>query len=120
MEIDFYLARSMMKSLTPQGEFNVVETNRQQSTGQCSDHRRRGQQVLNALWDEKAIPFKLNVGRLTKGMGEHTIHFHDSRIRTARIPLTAGHSFRDIVRAAVLARVAQMSGPLTANPAARS
>ena len=78
------------------------------------------QQVLDELWGEKAIPFELNVGKLTKGVGEHTIHFHDSRIRTARVPLTKGKSFRDMVREAVLARVAQMSGPLTANPPAHT
>ena len=78
------------------------------------------QQVLDELWSEKAIPFELNVGKLTKGIGEHTIHFHDSRIRTASIPLTKGKSFRVMVRVAVLARVAQMSGPLTANPPAHT
>ena len=74
------------------------------------------QQVLDELWSEKLIPFELHVGALTKGMGEYTIHFHDSRIRTARIPLTKGGSLREMVREAVLARVAQMSGPLKANP----
>jgi hypothetical protein len=73
------------------------------------------QQVLDELWAAKLIPFKLNVGKLTKGVGEHTIHFHDSRIRTARIPLTDGQSFRDLVRVSVLARVAQRSGPLKAD-----
>ena len=73
------------------------------------------QQVLNELWAERAIPFALNVGKLTKGIGEHTIHFHDSRMRTASVPFTEHSSFRDMVRMAVLARVAQMSGPLTAN-----
>ena len=70
------------------------------------------QQVLDELWGERAIPFELNVGKLTKDMGQHTIHFYDSRIRTACIPLTKGKSFRYVVREAVLARVAQMSGPL--------
>ncbi len=70
------------------------------------------QQVLDELWSEKLIPFALHVGKLTKGMGEYTIHFHDSRIHTARIPLTKGQSFRDMVRSAVLARVEEMSGPL--------
>jgi len=70
------------------------------------------QGVLDELWSEKVIPFALSVGKLTKGMGEYTIHFHDSRIRTARILLTAHSSFRDMVRTSVLARVAQMSGPL--------
>jgi hypothetical protein len=78
------------------------------------------QQVLDELWNEKATPFELHVGQLTKGMGEYTIHFHDSRIRTASIPLTNGKSFRDMVREAVLARVAQMNGPLKANPPAHS
>lgn len=72
------------------------------------------QQVLNELWSEGLIPFPLNVGKITKGVDGHTIHFHDSRIHTARVPLTKGHSFRHLVRKAVLARVAQMSGPLTA------
>jgi hypothetical protein len=71
------------------------------------------QQVLDELWTEKLIPFELSVGKLTKGMGEYTIHFHDSRIRTAVVHLIPHHSFRDMVRTAVLARVAQMSGPLT-------
>ena len=70
------------------------------------------QQVLDELLTEKLIPFPLNVGKITKGIGECTIHFYDSRIFTARVPLTKGHSFRDLVRSAVLARVAELSGPL--------
>ena len=74
------------------------------------------QQVLDELWSEKLIPFALNVGKITKAPDEYTIHFHDSRMRTARVPLTKGHSFRDMVRSAVLARVAKMSGPLKNSP----
>ncbi len=70
------------------------------------------QQVLDKLLSEDLIPFALNVGKITKGIEAYTIHFHDSRIFTARVPLTKGHSFRDLVRIAVLARVAKMSGPL--------
>jgi hypothetical protein len=70
------------------------------------------QQVLDELWTEKLIPFALSVGKITKEVGEYTIHFHDSRIYTARVPLTKGHSFRDMVRSAVLARVDNISGPL--------
>ena len=70
------------------------------------------QQVLDELWNEKLIPFALNVGKITKAAAEYTIHFHDSRIRTARVPLTREHSFRDMVRSAVLDRVAKISGPL--------
>ena len=70
------------------------------------------QQVLDELLNEKLIPFALNVGKITKGIGEYTILFYDSRIHSARVPLTRGHSFRDLVRSAVLARVEKMSGPL--------
>ena len=70
------------------------------------------QQVLDELWAEKLIPFALTVGKITKAPDEYTLHFYDSRIRTARVPLTKGHSFREMVRSAVLERVAKMSGPL--------
>ncbi len=74
------------------------------------------QQVLDELWSEKLIPFSLNVGKISKAAAEYTIHFYDSRIRTALVPLTEGHSFRDMVRVAVLDRVTKMSGPLEDSP----
>ena len=77
---------------------------------------KEAQQVLDELWSERAIPFALRVGKLSKGIGEYTIFFHDSRIRSALIPLTEDRSFRDMVRTSVLARVAQMSGPLPVLP----
>ena len=71
------------------------------------------QQVLDELWSEKLIPFALNVVRISKAPGEYTIHFYGSWIRTARITRTRKHSFRDLVRSAVLARVKKkMSQPL--------
>ena len=77
------------------------------------DLHAEAQQALDELWDEKLIPFKLSVGKLTEGVGEYTIHFYDSRISRAHVPLTEGQSFREMVRSAVLARVQKMSGPLT-------
>ena len=74
------------------------------------------QQVLDELLAEKLIPFALNVGKITKASAEYTIHFYDSRIHSARVPLTRGHSFRDLVRSAVLDRVAKISGPLKDSP----
>jgi hypothetical protein len=70
------------------------------------------QQVLDELWREKLVPFVLRVGKLTKASGEYTIHFYDSRISTAVVPLLKNQSFRDMVRAAVLDRVTKLSGPL--------
>ena len=70
------------------------------------------QQVLDELWNENLVPFALSVGKLTKERDGYTIHFHDSRIRTAHIALIEGLPVRDMVRAAVLDRVAKMDGPL--------
>ena len=70
------------------------------------------QQVLDELWADKKIPFPLRLGKLTTGTDEYTLHFYDSRLRTAHVPLTQETSFRDLVRHAVLARTAQLSGPL--------
>ncbi len=71
------------------------------------------QQVLDDLWSEELIPFALTVGRITEASADYTLHFFDSRISTAHVPFTKGQSFRDGIRAAVLDRVARMSGPLT-------
>lgn len=69
-------------------------------------------QVLDELWNKKLIPFSLTVGKITKGIDAYTIHFYDSRIRTARVPLSERALFRETLRSAVLARVTKLSGPL--------
>jgi hypothetical protein len=68
------------------------------------------QKVIEELWDEKLIPFSLKVGKITRTQDGHPLHFYDSRIHTALVPLTKGYSFRDRVRSAVLIRVEDMSG----------
>ena len=73
---------------------------------------KEAQEVLDELWNERLIPFPLHVGKLTKAPAEYTIYFYDSRMNSAVVPLTLGLSFRDMVRAAVLKRVEQLSGPL--------
>ena len=70
------------------------------------------QKVLDELWNEQLIPFVLTVGKITKDDNEYTLHFHDSRMHTAHGIITESQPFRDLVRAAVLDRVARMSGPL--------
>lgn len=84
------------------------------STNESLTLEAEAQQVLDELLHENLIPFQLRIGKLTRDVGAYTIHFHDSRIHNARVPLTKGTSFRDMVRVSVLARVAKMSGPLSA------
>ena len=74
------------------------------------------QQVLDELWSEKLIPFALNIGKITRASSEYTIHFYDSRIYTASVPIIEGHSFKEMVRAAVLDRVAKLGGSVPAIP----
>ncbi len=68
--------------------------------------------MLDELLTEKLIPFPLSVGKVIKGSDDYTIHFHDARMRTARVRADQDHSFKNALRAAVLERVARLSGPL--------
>lgn len=70
------------------------------------------QQVLDELWNEGLILFALSVGKVIRVSDEYTIHFHDARMRTVSVLSHQDHSFRAAVRAAVLARVERLSGPL--------
>jgi hypothetical protein len=71
------------------------------------------QTVLDDMWDKGLTPFKMNVGKFTVDEDGYLIEFYDSRIHSLRIPLVKGRPWKEVVRDAVLKRVAQMSGPLT-------
>jgi hypothetical protein len=78
------------------------------------DQKAIAQNALDELWNEQLIPFALTIGKITQGSDEYMLHFHDSRIRTASVPIIKGDTFSKVmVRSAVLDRVARMSGPLT-------
>ena len=70
------------------------------------------QVILNEMLAEELVPFALNVGKITKAETHYTIHFYDSRIRTAQVDLVKGQSLAEMVRTAVLYRVGKISGPL--------
>jgi hypothetical protein len=70
------------------------------------------QRILNSLLTEGLLPFKLDVGKITKENDEYRIYFYDSRIHMAVVPLLDGIPLDDLIRSAVLARVGKMSGPL--------
>lgn len=78
------------------------------------DQEAIAQNALDELWNEELIPFALSIGKITQASDQYTIHFHDSRIHTAFVPIIEGVPFsKEIVRSAVLDRVAKMSGPLS-------
>ena len=69
------------------------------------------QRILNNLLTEGLLPFKLDVGKITKENDEYHIYFYNSRIHMAVVPLMDGFPLDDLIRSAVLARVRKMSGP---------
>jgi hypothetical protein len=81
------------------------------------EQKAEAQQVLDELLKEGLLPFKLRVGSmLDQGHSEYRVHFYDSRIRSVKFSWTEGESFPEIFRAAVLDRVARMSGRLHGSP----
>ena len=68
------------------------------------------QEVLDELWAEKLIPFKLSAGKVTEGIGEYAIRFNDCPFHLVHVPLTEEIEFRQALRVAVLKRVARISG----------
>jgi hypothetical protein len=71
------------------------------------------QQALDELFSEELLPFSLTAHELESiGSGEYIVRFHDSRLSSIDVSWVQGQSFKDVFRAAVLARVSRMSGPL--------
>jgi hypothetical protein len=64
------------------------------------------QQVLDELFDEKLLPFRLDARNLTaERPDEFQIHFYDSRLHSVMVQIEPSDSIPDQVRAVVLRRV---------------
>ena len=71
------------------------------------------QSVLDDLWAENLIPFQLTAVKVESvGLEEYIIRFNDSRLHSIDVSWKNLDSFKDALRAAVLARVARLTGPL--------
>ena len=72
------------------------------------------QSVLNDLWGESLIPFKLTAHKVECiGPGEYIIRFHDSRLRSVDFSWKDTEPFDAAVREAILARASRLTRPLT-------
>src|SRR5258705_7670444 len=70
----------------------------------------RVQQTLDELFSKGQLPFELTAYGVRKlGIDEYTVPFHDSRIHSITFTLKTGASFKEVVRSAVLQRVAALS-----------
>ena len=73
----------------------------------------RVQETLDELFSEHLIPFELTAYKVNAdGPGDYVVPFYDSRIDSMEFSCTEGGSIKEIVRAAVLARVRRMNGAL--------
>ena len=71
------------------------------------------QAVLDDLWAENLIPFQLTALRVESvGLEEYIIRFSHSRLHSVDVSWKNLDTFKDAFRAAVLARVARLTGAL--------
>jgi hypothetical protein len=69
------------------------------------------QQGLDELFAEGLIPFELSAhGIDSLGYDEYIVRFHDSRLHSVDVSRREGHSFKELVRTAVLERVSRLNG----------
>jgi len=77
----------------------------------------RVQETLDELFSEHLIPFELTAHQVKPdGQGNYVVPFYDSRMHSIRFCSKDGGQVREVVRAAVLARLKIMSGPLGREP----
>ena len=70
------------------------------------------QETLDELFEKGQLPFRLTAYDVKMvSIDEYTVPVHDSRIHSITFTLTTGASFKDVVRSAVLRRVAELDKP---------
>jgi hypothetical protein len=76
----------------------------------------QAQLLLDKLFNEQLIPFKLTAEKVDRvGADEYIVRFYDSRLRSVDVSWQDGQSFEDVFRVAVLDRVKRLSGPLSSS-----
>jgi len=74
--------------------------------------RAEAQQILDELFADALIPFRLNAREVKSiGMEEYIICFHDSRLRSLDVSWKKGESFKLVFRRAILERIARLGIP---------
>jgi hypothetical protein len=78
------------------------------------------QSVLNDLWGESLIPFKLTAHKVEcVGPGEYIIRFRDTRLRSVDLSWKDNESFEAVFREAILSRASRLNKDST-RPAKKS
>ena len=80
-------------------------------------YKAEAQQVLDELFSEKLLPFKLSAREIKSvGAAEYLVYFHDSRLHSVDVSCREDRPFRDEFRAAILGRAGRVSGRLPKKP----
>ena len=80
-------------------------------------YKAEAQQVLDELFSEKLLPFKLSAREIKSvGAAEYLVYFHDSRLHSVDVSCREDRPFKDEFRAALLGRAGRMSGRLPKKP----
>jgi hypothetical protein len=70
------------------------------------------QETLDELFRKSQLPFRLTAYDVKKlGFDAYTVPFYDSRIHSITFTLRTGASFKEVVRSALLQRVARLEKP---------
>ncbi len=81
------------------------------------EQKAEAQQILDDLFSEKLLPFKLSARQVESiGGEEYIVRFHDIRLPSIDVSWGVDQSFKDVFRTAVLERVARLSGSFHQNP----
>ena len=70
------------------------------------------QETLDELFRSRQLPFRLTAHDVKKlAFDEYTVPFYDSRIHSITFTVKTGASFKEVVKLAVLLRVARLEKP---------
>lgn len=77
---------------------------------------RWAQQTLDELFEGGQIPFKLTAHAVeSKGYDKYTVGFFDSRVHSVTVFWEMGMSFKDLIRTALMDRIANDNRPYVQN-----
>ncbi len=80
------------------------------------DQTAEAQQILDELFREQLLPFKLSARQVESiGGEEYIVRFYEARLPSVDISWSAGQCFKGVFRTAILERVARLSGPFHRN-----
>jgi hypothetical protein len=84
------------------------------------DQKTEAQQILDDLFSERLIPFKLTAHKVESvGVGDYIVLFNDSRLYSVDVVWNQGENFKDAFRESLLDLLERRSGRLREKAASK-